>query len=274
LKCHYCGFQKKVADICQQCGGTAITYRGVGTQRVEEELKIHFPHINILRMDQDTTKRKGDHNRIVWQFEKGKYDVLMGTQMVAKGHDFPGVNLVGIISADTGIHFPDFRAGEKTFQLLTQAAGRAGRRNLQGEVIIQTRSPDHPILKFVINQDYTGFYQWESEQRKELNYPPWGRLILVRFVGPKEEDVSRAASVFPEIMPESSAYVRLGPVVSPISRLKRQYRYQIIYKGDKKRDPSGYQFKKNITDAINMTRKKSQFRNVRVIVDVDPLDMM
>jgi len=225
-------------------------------------------------MDQDTTRRKGAHDRIVLEFERGNGDVLLGTQMVAKGHDFPGVSLVGIISADTGLHFPDFRSGERTFQLLTQAAGRAGRRNLGGEVIIQTFSPENPILQFAVEQDYPGFYRWESEQRKELNYPPWGKIVAVRFKGAKRERVAKAARVFAEQVTPDNLFELLGPVSSPLSRIKRMYRYQIIFREKRNLDPSGKKLRGEIRRALTRFHEKTRFPDVRVGVDVDPVDMM
>lgn len=274
LRCHYCGFQKAAPDVCHNCGGATLHYRGVGTQRVEEDVRSLFPQARLFRMDLDTTKRKGAHDRIITEFEKGNGDVLLGTQMVAKGHDFPGVNLVGVISADTGLHFPDFRAGEKTFQLLTQAAGRAGRRNLRGEVVIQTYSPNIPVLQFAVRQDYIEFYRWESKQRKELNYPPWGRIIAVRFKGAKEERVAQAARMFSELVDLSDFFDRLGPVSAPLTRVKGMYRYHIIFKGKRILDPTGKKLRRRINQALILFHEKVRFHDVRIGVDVDPVDMM
>jgi len=274
LRCHYCGFQKRAPDACSNCGGVKLRYRGIGTQRVEEEVAHFFPGTRLLRMDQDTTRRKGAHERIIMEFERGEGNILLGTQMVAKGHDFPGVNLVGIISADTGLHFPDFRSGERTFQLLTQAAGRAGRRNLRGEVVIQTYSPDNQILEFAIEQDYVKFYQWEIEQRKGLGYPPWGRLVAVRFKGEKKERVEKAAHSFSEVVAPCRFFEKLGPVPSPLSRIRGLYRYQIIFKGKGQHDPSGKILRNSVRKGIIRYYEKTDFPDVRAGIDVDPVDML
>jgi len=274
LRCHYCGFHKAASDICPVCGGTTLCYRGIGTQRVEEEVHKHFPQARLYRMDQDTTRRKRAHQKIITEFEKRKGDVLLGTQMVAKGHDFPGVNLVGIISADTGLYFPDFRAGEKTYQLLTQAAGRAGRRDQQGEVCIQTFSPKNPVLQFAMEQNYKAFYQWEILQRKELCYPPWGKLIVVRFKGGKETRVAEAARIFADCVPSSPFIQCLGPASSPLSKIRGMYRYQIIFRSKRTQDPTGKKVREIIRDAVLAFHKKIRFYDIRVAIDVDPVDMM
>lgn len=274
LQCHYCGFQKKASDVCPQCGGATLHYRGVGTQRVEEEVRRLFPQARVFRMDRDTTKRKGTHDRFITRFEKREADVLLGTQMVAKGHDFPGVRLVGIISADTGLHFPDFRSGEKTFQLLTQAAGRAGRRSQRGEVVVQTFSPDNPVLEFSRRQDYDAFYRWASEQRKELNYPPWGRIVLLRFKGTDEARTANAARAFAAAVTPNRTFSLLGPVPCPISRVKNQYRHQIILRLDKNKDPSGKNLRNTIRKALSIYHERTRFHDVRIGIDVDPVDML
>lgn len=274
LRCHYCGIQKDAPDGCSECGGATLKFRGVGTQRVEEEIEKHFPDARLLRMDQDTTRRKGAHDHIVTSFEKGEGDILLGTQMVAKGHDFPGVTLVGIISADTGLHFPDFRSGERTYQLLTQTAGRAGRRNQQGEVIIQTHTSEHPVLSFAIEQDYVLFYNWEITQRKELGYPPWGRLVAVRFRGREELRVLGAAKSFCELVPSHPSYVRLGPVASPIARAKGLYRYQVIFKARKDIDANGSILRHAVRESARKYLSTSKDENVRMAIDVDPVEML
>jgi len=274
LQCHYCGFEMPAPEVCPKCGGATLDYKGIGTQQVEEEVLKFFPQSRLFRMDRDTMKRKDAHKKIVTEFEKRKGDILLGTQMVAKGHDFPGVNLVGVISADTGLYFPDFRSGEKTFQLLTQAAGRAGRRNVRGKVVIQTLHPENPVLQFVIAQDYAGFYKWVIGQRKELNYPPWGRLILVRFKGEEEERVAEAARFFAELPDVNNFIELLGPSFAPLSRIKGMYRYQVIFRVGKDKDPSGKVLRKSVRDALALFYEKVRFPGVRISVDVDPIDML
>jgi len=273
VRCHYCGFQKQAADACAVCGGASIRYRGVGTQRVEEALKEAFPSAKILRMDQDTMRRKNAHHQILTAFEKGEADILLGTQMIAKGHDFSRVNLVGIISADTGLHFPDFRSGERTFQLITQTAGRAGRRQ-EGEVVVQTRSLNNPVLQFAIKQDYLSYYQWEMQNRKELNYPPWGRIAIIRFKGNREGQVIQAARHFTNLLPRRNIFERLGPVPCPISKIKKLFRYQIILRVEKEQDPGGKQLRNHLQHAMSHFRKQVKFPHVRVAIDMDPVDTM
>ncbi len=274
LRCHYCGFQKKAPDMCSKCSGNTFAYRGVGTQRVEEELKTLFPKARCMRMDLDTTRRKGTHSRIIFDFEKGKGDILFGTQMVAKGLDFPGVSLVGIISADTGLFFPDFRAGEKTFQLLTQAAGRSGRRKKQGEVIIQTDALEHPVLQFSIDQNYEALYQWIVREREELCYPPFGKMVIVRFKGKNQNETARAARIFADNLPNEKDWTCLGPIPSPIPRIKGLFRYQLILRSATEKDPGGKRIRSCIRTALLQFYEKSGFRNVRVAIDVDPVDML
>lgn len=274
LRCHYCGYQRYANEVCSKCEGSTLRYRGVGTQRVEEEVADYFPEAKLFRMDLDTTRRKGAHDQIIHDFEKGKGDILLGTQMVAKGHDFPGVHLVGIISADTELFFPDFRSGERTFQLLSQASGRAGRRNRIGEVVIQTMYPDHEILAFVQRHDYLSFYQWEMKQRHEFHYPPWGRLIQVRFRGPSEQDTERAAQLFQQLAPRSDVVQVLGPVASPLARIKNLYRYQIIFRSSKTRDVSGNYLRRLVQEAWSRFSEAKKYGRVRLSIDVDPVDLM
>ncbi|HHS12859.1 MAG TPA: primosomal protein N' [bacterium] len=273
LLCHYCGFERPAPDQCSVCGGATLTYRGVGTQRVEEALAQTFPGVRVLRMDQDTTRRKGAHDRILHRFQSGDGDILLGTQMVAKGHDFPNVRLVGIISADTGLHFPDFRAGEKTFQLLTQAAGRAGRRDRSGEVCIQTFSPDHPVLRLAARQDYDGFYQWESEARKPLNYPPWGRLAVILFRGKDENRVQKASETMAGLIAPYKGLDVLGPAPSPLSRIREMYRYQMILRTSMD-DPAGKKMRSLLRFVFNRYWEQKGFPGVRVSVDIDPQDLL
>ncbi|HET9131971.1 MAG TPA: primosomal protein N', partial [Terriglobia bacterium] len=222
LRCHYCGFVKKAPSICPKCKGTELRHFSFGTQQVQEELTALFPRATILRMDRDTTKRKGAHDRILQQFGNRKADILLGTQMVAKGLDFPHVTLVGVISADTQMMLPDFRASEQTFQLLTQVAGRAGRSNLAGEVVIQTLQPDHYSLKHVLLHDFKNFYNEELEFRRELDYPPFSRVVLIEFTGGRENEVQHHARKFAEfLLHESNDRLRiLGPADAAIPKIK------------------------------------------------------
>lgn len=274
LLCHACGFKKNASDSCTSCGDTAISYRGIGTQRVEEDLDFFFPKSKVIRMDQDTTRKKGAHHKIITDFENRKGDILFGTQMIAKGHDFPGVNLVGIISADTSLYFPDFRSSEKTFQLLTQAAGRAGRKGIPGEVVIQTMSPENPILQFVVDQDYIKFFQYETQQRRELQYPPWGRIIIIIFKSKNKSQTEMASKLFSRQIQKNNPVISLGPVPCAVNRIKNYYRYQIMFRSSKNNDPSGKILRQSVRNAWINYHKINKFPNVRVDVNVDPVDMM
>ena len=200
LRCHYCGFVKKPPATCPKCGSTELRMHAFGTQQVQQELELLFPENVILRMDRDTTTHKGAHHRILDQFGAGKADILLGTQMVAKGLDFPRVTLVGVISADTQMLLPDFRASEGTFQLLTQVAGRAGRSSLAGEVVIQTLQPEHYSLKHVLTHDFHGFYKEELEYRRELHYPPFSRIVLIEMSGHQEQELQHHAQKFAALL--------------------------------------------------------------------------
>ncbi|MCK5738763.1 primosomal protein N' [bacterium] len=274
LRCHYCGFTKPIPQKCPECGDSEIIFKGIGTQRVEEELHQIFPEARIIRMDFDTTSGKTDHDRIITEFGKGNYDILLGTQMVAKGLDFHRVTLVGVISADTGLFQPDFRASERTFQLLTQVAGRPGRKNMQGEVIIQTYSPDRACLILASHHDFIGFYQQELAGRKELGYPPFGRLVSILFRGTDEDEVIQAARFFSQQLHMLKCpFTILGPAPSPISRIQRQFRWQLVLKASKKQAPNGTQLRHFVDLARTHFNKKHHGKQIHISVDVDPVSM-
>ena len=229
LKCHHCGLITQVPPSCPTCKGSNVRAFGVGTEKVEEEVLRLYPSARVARMDRDTTARKGEHARILKQFREEEADVLIGTQMVAKGLDFPSVTLVGVISADTSINMPDFRAAERTFQLLTQVAGRAGRGLNPGEVIIQTFSPEHYSVQAAVRHDYVRFYTQEIEYRKELGYPPYSRLVNLVCAAELEADAEKACSqlafAIRKVKPQSVEV--LGPSPAPLARLKNMYRFHV-----------------------------------------------
>ncbi|MBO7745018.1 primosomal protein N' [Paenibacillus sp. MWE-103] len=245
LRCHYCGHAEQEPKACPSCESEHIRFFGTGTQRVEEELAKLFPGIRVIRMDVDTTTEKGSHEKWLTQFGNREADVLLGTQMVAKGLDFPYVTLVGVIAADTSLHLPDFRAAEKTFQLLTQVAGRAGRHELPGEVIVQTYNPEHYAIVSARHHDYASFVREELKHRRFMAYPPFCRLILVTLsheqlalvIGEGEKlagalrDLARAAGIRGSDEGDGSRFMDvLGPVASPIPRMKDRYRFQCMLK--------------------------------------------
>jgi primosomal protein N' (replication factor Y) len=232
LLCHYCGFKTDPPDHCPACSAYRMMHRGVGTQRVEMELRNLIPGLRVVRMDLDTTSGKRGHLKILEQFSRGEQEVLLGTQMVAKGHHYPNVTLVGILSADGGLNFPDYRAAERTFRLLSQAAGRTGRGRRDGKVIVQTLAPDHFLYGYLAAHDYDGFADRELELRRELCYPPFGELALFT-VGASTEPAARDAG---ELVTRALAGVRgritvLGPTEALVKRLKRRYRMQVLVKG-------------------------------------------
>ena len=196
LQCHYCGLVKKVPGACTNCGSLAIKYFGTGTERVEDELEFYFPGVSIKRIDSDSISHKSSLSNILLEFSRGEIDILVGTQMVSKGLDFPRVTLVGVISAETTLWLPDFRADERTFQLLTQVAGRAGRSQVAGEVIIQTQNENNFTLQRVLHNDYDGFYKNEIMHREKFGYPPFTRLCLIESKDLKEERAKGAAYDF------------------------------------------------------------------------------
>jgi primosomal protein N' (replication factor Y) len=237
LRCHYCDFQVAPPDRCSECGAPDSALMGAGTQRLEEEVRGHFPNARIARLDRDTARRRGFTETVLRGLHDRTIDIVIGTQMVAKGHDFPGVRLVGVVAADVGLHLPDFRAAERTFQLLTQVAGRAGRDSATGRVIIQTFDPNHYAIRPVLDHDYEHFYAEEMEQRKALGYPPFGRLLRVLITGPDEAETRSASLALAQLIStiavdgsEQELEV-LGPAPAPLTRLRGRYRYQLLVKG-------------------------------------------
>ena len=274
LKCHYCGFSTRAPERCPECGGVDIFMKGVGTQRIEEEINTLFPGVKVLRMDLDTTKGRMAHDRILSKFGSGEYPILLGTQMVAKGLDFPNVTLVGVISADTELLFPDFRAGERTFQLLTQVAGRAGRKNKQGDVIIQTYTPEHPSLQFAKYHDYHSFFKMETSDRRGLGYPPFSRIVNILFRGEDEAAVKKTAEQFAQEIPVKRQFRMLGPAPAALAKIQGNYRWQILFMSLKQNDTGGTSMKNAIKRALNNLKKKHRIHRVTISMDVDPISIL
>jgi len=274
LRCHYCGLVRAPHTECPQCDGTHLRLHGTGTQRVEEELQRTAPHARVVRMDLDTTSRKGAHERILQIFAHREADILLGTQMVAKGLDFPHVTLVGVISADTQMLLPDFRSAERTFQLLTQVAGRSGRSSLRGEVIIQTHQPNHYTLSHVVRHDFLGFFRQELEFRRELEYPPFSRLLLIETKGVEEGKVRATAERVASLLKTADGtFTVLGPAPAVISRVKQQYRWHTIVKNSRDADPGGARLRKVMETVLEVLRPSEQ-RSVRLIIDADPVGLL
>lgn len=302
LLCHICGYQEKAPLYCpnEKCKNPQIRFSGFGTQKIEEALKRYFPKAAIARMDSDTMQRKDDYRQILSEFRAGKIDIIIGTQMIAKGLHFPNVTLVGIIYADLALHIPDFRAGERTFQLVTQVAGRAGRGDIEGEVIVQSFTPYHPAIQFARRHDFEGFYEEEIRFRAQLYYPPISRAALITFKGRNEDKVSIFANYFRDEMlkflginPDSTVIIKsgetekdapalisnssvskqlfsdliiAGPAPAPITRAHSYYRYHIMMRTRK---------------IVLLSRKISEFlqrikplKDVTITVDIDPLSLV
>jgi len=277
LRCHICNYEGQVPKVCPEpkCGNPAIRYSGLGTERVEEMLAKLFPHARIRRMDSDTLKRKDDYRRILGDFRTGKIDILVGTQMIAKGLHFPNVTLVGIIYADLSLHIPDFRAGERTFQLLTQVAGRAGRGDVEGEVIVQAFTPFHPAIQYARRHDFTGFYEQEIEFREQLNYPPLSRIALLTVRGRNEEKVEFSAAhlrkqleaVTGKAGASTAAPDALlaGPAPAPLARAESNYRYQIMTRTRKM--PRLSEMLAKLSQSVPLPE------GVTLAIDIDPVNL-
>ena len=230
LRCHYCGYAEVLPDICPNCLNDSLNYGGLGTEQVEEEIKKIFPSFNTIRMDFDTTSKKGSHEKIINDFKDHKYDILIGTQMIAKGLDFPLVTLVGVINADNSLNIPDFRSSEVTFDLLDQVSGRSGRSNLFGNVIIQTYNPNHYAIEYAKNHDYIGFFKEEMKNRKLLNYPPYCYIVLIRIKGKDYNLLSLESNKIKEFLKNKLNYTVLGPSIANPFKVNSIYRFNIIIK--------------------------------------------
>lgn len=268
LICHYCGKTKREPRECPKCHSKYVKFFGAGTQRVEEEVKKYFNNVRILRMDVDTTRDKHSYERIYNTFKNGEADILIGTQMVSKGLDFKNVTLVGILAADMSINIPDYRAAERTFQIITQVAGRAGRGDKQGEVLIQTYTPQHYSLQYAVNYDYEGFYEKEFTVRAMMKYPPFGKLLLINGTSKKEEllkNFMHKITMMIKPLVENCLDIEiLGPIPCMISKVKENYRWQIVIKGE-----FDSYFSKNIKEIL-YDENKNVYNDIRISMDINP----
>ncbi|HID38323.1 MAG TPA: primosomal protein N', partial [Calditrichaeota bacterium] len=271
LRCHLCGYQRAAVPDCVNCGGKQIIYKGVGTQRIESELQQLLPGTRILRMDQDTTKGKNSHDEILNIFGAGQADILLGTQMIAKGLDFGNVTLVGVISADVGLALPDFRSGERVFQLLTQVAGRAGRGSLHGEVVVQSYLCSHFAIQMAKNHDFSGFYMEEIKHRQDYKYPPYYRLVQILVSSEKISDsISTARKIALDTNRRAAKYCRvIGPSPAVIAKMNNMYRWQLMIKLNRQTDPAGKNTKKILRNILEPYFTK-RTQGVYITVDVDP----
>lgn len=271
LKCHYCGHEQNPASYCPSCGSDKIRYFGTGTQKLEQEINKIFPEANTIRMDVDTITKKNSYEEILNRFKNENIDILIGTQMVVKGHHFPNVTLVGVIAADGSLNIDDYRANERTFQILTQVAGRAGRENNEGKVIIQTYNPDSFPIEFAQKQNYDMFYNTEIELRRQLKYPPFCDIIVVGFTGEDEDEIKKVSEYVYKILKvnlEKHEINVYSPMPAPIDKIQNKYRWRLIAKG-------------NVTDEVNVIINKcmhnlyqKNMRKTSVIVDINPNNMM
>lgn len=268
LVCHYCGYSEDLKTICGECKQGEPKAIGIGTEKIEEEIKRLFPQAKTTRLDRDEIYNRETLEDAIKSIESGEVDILIGTQMIAKGLDFPKLTLVGVLLADIGFNFPDFRTSERNFQLLSQVSGRPGRHSMNGEVIIQTYNPEYTSLQFAQKNDYAGFANQELENRKELNYPPYGRLASVRIQGSDLNKLKKAVSLLERnsniLQKKTSSLMVLGPVPSPIFKLKNKYRYQMLIKSKNS---------KSIRDFCDYLFKNTDLPSgVQVTVDIDPMN--
>lgn len=269
LLCHYCGYAEKVPSVCPKCQSEHVHFMGSGSERVEDELHGEFPAAKIARLDRDTVAGKRQFEDILHNFRERNFDILVGTQMIAKGHDIPNVTLVGVVSADVGIGMPDFRAAERTFQILTQVAGRAGRGHLPGMVYMQTINPDHYAIKFAAQQDYNGFFEKELQFRRFMKYPPFSAMANILIRATKQEDALRMSTELGHhITPPPENMRIMGPAEAPVQRLKAEFRYQLLIKSGSRKDLNA------------LLRKARDFAQAQkwsataLVIDVDPLTLL
>ena len=269
LKCHYCGHEEAPKKVCPECNSERIKYFGSGTQKLEDEVKKIFPEATTIRMDIDTATKKNAHEEILSKFKEENIDILIGTQMVVKGHHFPNVTLVGVIAADMSLGIDDYRAVERTFQTITQVAGRAGRENEKGNVIVQTYNPDNYAIELSKKQDYESFYSSEIELRKRLNYPPFCDIICLRVNSKSENELPKICDILYKNIAKIN-YKNMNvykTIPAPIDKIKNTYRWRMIIK---------CKLDKNVIRIISMAIKeceKYKFSNTSIIVDINPTSM-
>lgn len=269
LLCHYCNYAQRVPQTCPQCGSEHVFFLGSGSERVEDELHRLFPKARVARLDRDTVATKRHYEQILGGFREGSFDILAGTQMIAKGHDIPNVTLVCVVNADIGLSMPDFRAGERTFQLLTQVAGRAGRHHLPGQVLIQTINPDHYAIRCAAEQDYARFYEKELNFRRLMRYPPFCALANIMIRAARQEEALRLSGELAAVAGEpGEGFKVMGPAEAPVPRLKNEYRYQMLVKAVSR---------PRLNEFLNRIRAHAldnRWPAAALIIDVDPLSLL
>jgi primosomal protein N' (replication factor Y) len=258
-----------VPSVCPKCQSEHIYFLGIGSEKVEEELHRDFPKARIARLDRDTVTGKQGFEIILQNFREGNFDILVGTQMIAKGHDIPNVTLVGVVSADIGLGMPDFRAAERTFQLLTQVAGRAGRGALPGTVLVQTINPEHYAVRLAAAHDYQGFYEKELQFRKFMHYPPFSAMANVIVRAEKQEDALRMSAELEHHLGAAHEQMKImGPAEAPVPKLKSEYRYQFLIKSASRKALN------ELLKRAQAFSRKERWSATALVIDVDPLTLM
>lgn len=271
LKCHYCGYEEELVKTCPECGSNKIRYFGTGTQKLEQEINKQFPQAKTIRMDVDTVTKKNSHEEILNKFKNEDIDILIGTQMVVKGHHFPKVTLVGVVAADSSLNIDDYRATERTFQILTQVSGRAGRENLPGRVIIQSYNPENFSIQDAQKQNYQEFYETEIALRKQLKYPPFCDIIVIGFNSANEEEIKKVSNLAYEILIKKlndEEFKIFKPMPSPIDKIQNKFRWRIIIKG---------KINKEVNEILNDVLKtlyEKDYKNTKITIDINPNNMM
>ena len=269
LTCHYCGYSESLPGSCSECGSSDLKTKGFGTEQIEEETAILFPEARIGRLDYDTTRSKKSYQNILGDFEDHKIDILIGTQMISRGLDFDHVRLVGVLNADNLMFFPDFRSYERTFQLLTQVGGRAGRRDKRGKVVIQTSDPDHPVLQWVADGDYLKMFREQMEERKQFKYPPFYRMIKITLKHRDKYALNKGAQFFGRDLKKIFGKRVLGPQEPLINRVKNLYMKQVLLKLEKEIDL--IYAKDLLIESVEVFHDREEGKSIRVVVDVDPM---
>lgn len=271
LKCHYCGHEENIVTTCPNCNSEKIRYFGTGTQKLEQEIQKQFPNASTIRMDVDTVTKKNSHEEILKAFKEENIDILIGTQMVVKGHHFPKVTLVGVIAADSSLNIDDYRANEKTFQILTQVAGRAGREQLEGKVVIQTYNPENFSIQCAKKQNYNMFYETEIELRKQLKYPPFCDIIVISFSSLNEEEIKKISNeIYIDLNNklERQQFMVFKPMPSPIDKIQNRHRWRIIIKGSMTEEAN------NILNYCLKEMYEKNLKTTKISIDINPNNMI
>ncbi|MCK4746259.1 MAG: primosomal protein N', partial [Bacteroidales bacterium] len=268
LECHYCGHKENMPNTCSSCASTSMTMKGFGTEKIEDEIAVVFEDIRVGRLDSDTARSNRGYEKVIRTFEEGQLDVLIGTQMLSKGLDFENVSLVGVLDADSMLHFPDFRAFERSYQLISQVSGRAGRRNKRGKVIIQTMDPDHPVIRYIVNDDFEGLYKEQMEERQVFGYPPFRRMIRISFRHRIPSILDGATDLVGNELKRIFSTRVFGPQYPPVRKVQNHFIKQIILKIE--REASYERARELLKEVLAYISANEVYRSIRISIDVDP----